>query len=91
MKPVKTACVHPAALQLFQKLVESMMGSCSERGSIGVEGEDWRDTQISSSGAEDMAELVHGGERETLLGLEWYGEGGSPSELCCGTGGPAVC
>lgn len=66
------ACVHPAALQLFQKLVESMLGPGSEGDTVGEEGEDPRDTQIISGGAGEMAEPV------TLPGLE----GGGPAELC---------
>lgn len=64
------ACVHPDALQLFQKLVESMPGPGSER-SVGGEGEEERrDMQVVSGGAGEMAELVQGGEPVTLRGLE---------------------
>lgn len=79
MKSVKMACVHPAALQLFQKLVESMLGSGSEGGAAGEGEEEMRDTKMVSDEAGEMAELVHGGEPVTLRGLEWSGEGGGPA------------
>ena len=88
MKSVNMACVHPAALQLFQKLWESMLGSGSEGGSTGCGGEE---TQMVSVGALEMDELVQGGEPGGLRGLDWSAEGGEPVELCCGTEGPAVC
>lgn len=71
------ACVHLATLQLFQKLVESMLGSGSEGSAAGGE--------TVSGGAGEMARLV------TLQGLERLGEGGGLVELCCGAEGPAVC
>ncbi len=81
MKSVKMACVHPAALQLFQKLVESMLGSGSEGGATGEGEEEMRDTQFLSDRDGEMAELVHGDEPVTLGGLEWPGEGGG-SAVC---------
>lgn len=68
MKSVKMACVHPAALQLFQKLVESMRGSGSDGSAAGEE--------TVAGGAGEMAELVHGGELIRLRGLERSGVGG---------------
>lgn len=74
MKSVKMACVHPAVLQLFQKLVEWMLGSGSEGGAAGeagVAGEERRDTQmVSSGGAAELAELV------TPRVVVWSGEKG---------------
>ena len=61
MKPEKRACVHPAALQLFQKLVEWKLGSRSEGGAKGGGGDGRR--EMPMCGAGEMAELVHGGER----------------------------
>lgn len=68
MKSVKMACVHPAALQLFQKLVESMLGSGSDGSAAGEE--------MVAGGAGEMAELVHRGELIRLRGLERSGVGG---------------
>lgn len=66
MKSVKMARVHPAPLQLFQKLVESMLGSGSDGSTAGEE--------VVAGGAGEMAELVHGGELIRLQGLERSGE-----------------
>lgn len=71
MKSVKMACVHPAALQLFQKLVELMLGSGSDGSAAGEE--------MVAGGAGEMAGLVHGGELKRLQGLELSGEGGGPA------------
>ncbi len=87
MKSAKISCVHPAMLQLFQKLAESMPSSGSEGGPAGDSVEEGRVSQtVLLAGGGRTAEMERGGEPVTLGGLEWSGEGGGPGELCCGTG-----
>lgn len=92
MKSVKMAGVHPAALQLFQKPVESTLDSGSERRTVGEgEGEEERrDTHMVSGEGGEMAMVVHWGKPVPLQGLEWSGERGGPADLCCGTEGPEM-
>lgn len=85
MKSVKMACVHPATLQLFQKVVESILGSEPEGSATGEEEEDLMDTQTGSGGAGEMARLVQGGD------LDWPKAGRSSAELGHGTEGALVC
>lgn len=59
---MKMASVHPAALQLFQKLLESILGSGLEGSATGEEEEELMDTLARSGGARAVAELVQGGE-----------------------------
>ena len=91
MKSVKMACVHPAALQLLQKLRELMLGSGSKVAAMGEGEEVVGETQTVSGGVGEMGKPVHGGETATLWGLERAGEGGGLEELCLGTEGPALC
>lgn len=56
------ASVHPAALQLFQNLLESILGSGLEGSATGEEEEELMDTLAHSGGARAVAELVQGGE-----------------------------
>lgn len=93
MKSVKMACVHPAALQLFQKLGESKLGSGSKGGATGEGEEEMRDTQMVSGWGGEMAKLEHRGEPVALWRLDWSGdgEGGVLVVFCCGAEGPAVC
>lgn len=67
MKPVKMALVHPASLQLFQKLAESMLGS----GAAGEQSE-------SSAGADPG----RGSEAPTLGVLMGSGTGEDPAPVC---------
>lgn len=69
MKSAKMACVHPAALQLFQKLVESTLGSGCDGG------------LADAAGAGEMAELERRGELRMLRGFKRSGEGDGPAEL----------
>lgn len=85
MKSVKMACVHPAALQLFQKVVESILGSGLEGSATGEE--DVMDTQTGSGGAE----VVQGGDPVVQSDLDWPREGGGSMALRCATERALVC
>lgn len=82
MKSVKMACVHPAALQLFQKLLGLILDSGWDGRATA------RGTAVGGDG--EVAELVQGCELTTLQDLERSGEGGVLAELCCETVGSAA-
>lgn len=87
---MKMACVHPAMLQLFQKLMESMLHFGSELKPTGG-GAGEQDTRTVLCGAGEIAGLVHRGEPTMLWGSEWSGEVEGPPELGFGTKGASVC